>query len=353
MPTRSNRKSPSPAKKITLADIAKRSEVSLTTVSLVLRNKPGAGIPADTRQRIMDTAQNLGYRVKTPLRMRQGLTTIGVILKARADDLPLANPFYSHIYAGIEVACRQNRLNLLNASLPVDENNIPIELPRLLEAEHIEGLLLVGTFVDTTLDHVLGEKSIPVVLVDAYSESNTYDAVVSENFQGAYRAVSYLIEHGHRHIGLVGTERKAYPSIFDRRRGYLEALHDHGIAETYFADCLLQHDEALHCSKELLSQNRQITAIFGANDRVTIAAMQAATDLGRRIPDDLSFAGFDDIDLAQLVTPSLTTMQVDKISLGRLAVQTLLNRVQMPTLPPTVTALRTLLIERQSVKDIR
>ncbi|HZY42421.1 MAG TPA: substrate-binding domain-containing protein, partial [Anaerolineae bacterium] len=172
-------------------------------------------------------------------------------------------------------------------------------------------------------------------------------------FQGAYRAVSYLIEHGHRHIGLVGTGRRAYPSIFERRRGYLEALQDHGIAETYFADCILQPDEAHHCAKELLSRNPQITAMFGANDRVTIAAMHAATELGRRIPDDLSFVGFDDIDLAHLVVPALTTMQVDKISLGRLAVQTLLNRVQMPALPPTVTALRTRLIERQSVKDIR
>jgi len=93
--------------------------------------------------------------------------------------------------------------------------------------------------------------------------------------------------------------------------------------------------------------------MFGANDRVTIAAMQAATELGRRIPDDVSFVGFDDIDLAHLMAPALTTMQVDKIGLGRLAVQTLLNRVQMPTLPPTITSLRTRLIERQSVKDIR
>lgn len=353
MPSRTSRKIPSPAKKITLADVAKQSAVSLTTVSLVLRNKPGVGIPAETRRRVLDTARDLGYRVKTPLKVRQGLTTIGVILKARADDLPLANPFYSHVYAGIEAACRLNRLNLLNASLPVDENNIPIELPRMLEAEHIEGLLLVGTFVDTTLDHVLGEKSIPVVLVDAYSESNAYDAVVSDNFQGAYRAVSYLIENGHRHIGLVGTFCRAYPSILERRRGYLEALHDHDIAETYFADCILHPDEAHLAAKQLLAKNPQITALFGANDRVTIAAMLAASELGKRVPDDLSLVGFDDIDLARLVKPALTTMQVDKISLGRLAVQTLLNRVQMPTVPPTVTALRTRLIERQSVKDIR
>jgi len=199
----------------------------------------------------------------------------------------------------------------------------------------------------------LGEKSIPVVLVDAYSESNAYDAVVSDNFQGAYRAVSYLIENGHRHIGLVGTTRRAYPSILERRRGYLEALRDHDIAETYFADCILRHDESHVAAKQLLAQNPQITALFGANDRVTIAAMHAAFELGRRVPDDLSLVGFDDIDLAHLTSPALTTMQVDKINMGRIAVQALINRAHTPDIPPTTIALRPCLIERRSVKDIR
>ena len=342
-----------PAKRVTLSDIAEQSDVSLTTVSLVLRNKFGSGIPAETRQRVLDTARDLGYRGKSPTEARQTLNQIGILLRAREDDLPLANPFYSTILAGIEAACRQNRFNLLSATLPVNDDNYPLEIPRLLDGEHVDGLLLVGTFVDRTLDHLLGEKSVPVVLVDAYSDSTAYDAVVTENYSGAYQAVSYLIEHGHRHIGIVGSLPRAYPSIYERRRAYAEALQEHDIATTYFADCHLRREEAFVATTHMLQQDPQITALFGVNDDMAIAAMRAAQTLGKQVPQDISVIGFDDIDLAHLTIPALTTMQVDKLSLGRTAVQTLINRVQTPESPRATVALRTRLIERQSVRDLR
>jgi LacI family transcriptional regulator len=355
MSARSTRKPQSASKRVTLADIAKKSGVSLTTVSLVLRNKSGAGIPPETRQRVLDTARDLGYRLKvsgSTEQPRQTLTQIGVVLRAREDDLPLANPFYSYILAGIEAACRQNRLNFLSATLPVNADNYPIEVPRLLEEEHVDGLLLVGTFVDQTLDHVLGEKSVPIVLVDAYSESNAYDAVVTDNYQSAYRAVSYLIEKGHQHIGIVGSLRRAYPSIRERRRGYLDALQDHDLDAAYFADCHLIREEAATAVSTLLHDSPQVTALFGVNDDMAIATMRAVQASGRRVPDDLSIIGFDDIELAHLTVPALTTMQVDKVNMGRTAVQTLLNRAQAGDAPQISVALHTRLIERQSVRDI-
>ncbi len=352
MSARSSRKPQPASKRVTLADIAKRSDVSLTTVSLVLRNKAGSGIPMDTRQRVLDTARSLGYHVKSPAETRQTINQIGILLRAREDDLPLANPFYSTILAGIEAACRQNRINLLSATLPVNDDNYPLEIPRFLDSEHIDGLLLVGTFVDYTLDRLLGEKLIPTVLVDAYSDSIVYDAVVTDNYQGAHQAVSYLVERGHRHIGLVGTLPRAYPSLRERRRAYVEVLHEHDNTATYFADCHLRHEEAFTATTRLLQQNPQVTALFGVNDDMAIAALRAAQALGRQVPQDISVIGFDDIDLARLTIPALTTMQVDKLSLGRTAVQTLINRVQLPDSPRVTVALRTRLIERQSVRDI-
>jgi LacI family transcriptional regulator len=352
MATRTGHKPDFP-KRVTLSDIAEKSNVSLTTVSLVLRNKSGIGIPAETRRRVLEIARDLGYRMKLPAEIRQGVNQIGAVLKARGDDLPLTNPFYSHILAGIEAACRQNRMNLLSATLPVDADNCPTDLPRFVEEEHVDGLLLVGAFVDQTLDHLLGEKSIPIVLVDAYSESNAYDAVVTENYQGAYEAVSYLIEHGHRHIAIVGSQQRAYPSIRERRRAYVDALQDHGITETYYADCHLLKEEAYLAVTRVLQDNPQLTAVFCVNDDIATATIRAAHGLGRRLPQDLSITGFDDIDLAHLTHPPLTTMQVDKINMGRMAVQVLLNRVQSPDLPRVTMALRTRLIERQSVRDIR
>jgi LacI family transcriptional regulator len=162
-----------------------------------------------------------------------------------------------------------------------------------------------------------------------------------------------LIEHGHQHIGIVGSQPRAYPSIRERRRAYVDALQEHGITASYFADCHLIKEEAYVAVTQLLQDQPQLTAVFCVNDDIATATIRAAHGLGKRLPQDLSIIGFDDIDLAHLTHPSLTTMQVDKINMGRMALQALLNRAQSPDSPRVTMALRTRLIERQSVRDIR
>jgi LacI family transcriptional regulator len=161
--------------------------------------------------------------------------------------------------------------------------------------------------------------------------------------------VSHLIQQGHWHIGLVGSCPDAYPSLRERRQGYIQALSEHGIAETYFADCTPKKETAFEAATLLLSQSPQITALFGCNDEMALAAMQAAQALGRQVPETLSVIGFDDIDLAQHVTPPLTTMRVDKVGMGRIAVQLLVNRVEFPDTEPVTSVIHPRLIERESV----
>ena len=334
-----------------MAEIAEQSGVSLSTVSLVLRDKPGVG--PDTRQRVLDVAKELGYiSTNSNAAHRSSLTTIGLILKAEADRVPQANLFYSHVIAGIEAACRQQQINLLYATLPVDQDSYPLELPRILiEKDTADGLLLVGAFLDETLAQVVERHLSPIVLVDAYSASNHYDSIVSGNFNGAYQAVTYLIQQGHRHIGLVAGHPQAYPSIQERRRGYIQALQDNGISGRYFADChIVNGNEIQSATTDLLQRYPRITAVFGANDEVAITVMEAAQTLGLRIPSDLSVVGFDDIDLADCVSPSLTTMHVDKVGMGRLAVQLLVNRIKYPHSSPVTAVIRPHLVERNSVQ---
>lgn len=345
-----------------LADIARRSGVSPTTVSLVLRDK--AGIPQETRTRVLRAARALGYRpnragkTQSPVRPphptphRPGtLHTVGLLIKSTSDQSGAANPFYSHVLAGIEEECRSRRVNLLYATLPVDENNLPVEMPRLLGEKNVDGLLLVGTFLDKTLQHVLEAQSVPVVLVDGYSDYS-YDSIVTDNVNGAAEAVTHLIRRGHRHIGIVGSRANAYPSIRERREGYVRALRENGISEKYFADSALDDAEATQAAHKLLSEHAEITALFGANDAIAIAAMHAAEALGFEVPHNLSVVGFDDIDVAQHVFPSLTTMHVDKIGMGRMAVQLLRNRAQHPEAERVTAVVRPRLIERQSVKTL-
>jgi LacI family transcriptional regulator len=219
----------------------------------------------------------------------------------------------------------------------------------MLLEDDLDGLLLVGAFVDATIGRLVERHNTPVVLVDAYAAEHIYDSVVSDNFRGAHEAVSYLIECGHRHIGLVGSLPTTYPSIEERRRGYLRALREHGIAPPYFADSHIPPDQAAEATADLLRRFPRITALFCCNDALAIAVMQAAQALGRAVPGDLSIVGFDDIDLAAHVTPALTTMRVDKLSMGRLAVQLLVNRATFPATGRVTTVLRPALVKRRSV----
>lgn len=336
------------ARRVTLEDIARESAVSLATVSLVLRNKPG--INEETRRRVLLAAQRLGYRRSNgegvpPLRLQR----IGVLIKTRAGDPPQTNPFYAQVLAGIEAACRRLQINLLLATVPVDEDNHPEEVPRMLLEDELDGLLLVGAFVDATISRLLARPGRPVVLVDAYASDAGYDSVISDNFRGAYDAVSYLIARGHRHIGLIGSLPHTYPSLEERRRGYLQALQDHAITTPYFGDCHVYEHEAAQAALDLLQRSPQITALFCCNDLMALAALRALRQVGVRLPEDLSIVGFDDIESAAHVSPALTTMRVDKASMGRLAVQLLLNRADYPDASCVTTVLRPTLIERASV----
>jgi len=256
------------------------------------------------------------------------------------------------VLAGIETACRRQQINLLYATVPVDEDNHPQELPRMLLEGHLDGLLLVGAFVDATIARLMQRRATTTVLVDAYAAENSYDSVVSDNFRGAYQAVDHLLRRGHRHIGVVGSMPNAYPSIEERRRGYLRALRDRGIADHYFADSHLTREQAAAAASDLLRRHPCVTALFCCNDETAIGVMQAAPSLSRRIPDELSIVGFDDIDLAAHVAPALTTMSVDKVSMGRMAVQLLAQRVEFPDASCVTAVLRPTLVERQSVRSI-
>jgi LacI family transcriptional regulator len=340
------------SERVTMEDIARHSGVSLTTVSLVLRDKPG--INDETRRRVLDTARTLGYRRRLPSEAAplQGLRHIGVIVKARMYDKPEDNQFYAPVLAGIEAACRKQQTNLLYATVPVDEDNHPQELPRMLLEDGLDGLLLIGAFVDATIAHLMHRSPAPTVLVDAYAADNGYDSVVSDNFRGAYQAVAYLIQQGHRRIGVVGSMPNAYPSIEERRRGYLQALSDYGIAEPLFADSHIAHPEAAAAGIELLRRAPDVTALFCCNDLIAVEVMRAAQQLGRCVPDDLSIVGFDDIDLAAHIAPALTTMRVDKVSMGRMAVQLLAQRIEFRDASHVTAILRPTLVERQSARSL-
>jgi len=339
-----------PTDKVTLATIADATNVSQATVSLVLRGKPGVG--SETRQRVIEAAQALGYSFKTPASTSGALPktdvrNLGVVLTAPLEDLLADNQFYTPVLAGIESVCRRYDINLLYANMPVDERNNALEVPRLLMEGNVDGVLMVGECLDQRTLATLRQRKLPTVLVDAYAPGNPFDVVVTDNEQGAYEAVRHLISLGHQHIALIGSNPASFPSINERREGYLRALAEQSL-EPIIIESELDRAQVVQPVTELLSSRAPVSALFGCNDLVAWAASHTAQRLGRRVPEDLSVAGFDNILQAREAFPPLTTMRVDKIGMGRIAAQLIVNRIENPESAIVRAVIRPQLILRES-----
>lgn len=340
------------ANKVTIAQIAEACGVSTTTVSLVLNDKPG--VSEETRSRVLEVAQELGYlpAINATSRKNPGLTTVGMVVKSEPGLLPPSNPFYSQIIAGVDEACQDMRINLLFAMLPVDRNNHPRNVPPLMDNSAVDGLLMVGTFIDRTIYTILGQRTLPIILVDGYSDTGRYDMVVSDNFRAAYRAVEYLIKKGHRHIGLVGSEPEGYPSLRQRRNGYFRALKENEISQSYVANFNVNRSQGEEETAALLTENPKVSALFCVNDNVALGALRAARRLERRLPQELSVLGYDDTYLATSVSPSLTTMRVDTLAMGRAAVHMLALRIEKPAAARFTFTIHPELVERESTSPL-
>ncbi|WP_322794565.1 LacI family DNA-binding transcriptional regulator [Bellilinea sp.] len=340
-------------KKVKITEIAHRAGVSISTVSLVLNNRPG--VARDTRERVLSVAASLGYSPPHSFTdaTQSRLSTLRMLVKLDPGQAPQANPFYSKVIVGIEDACRRKGINLLFASLPVDENNHPLQPPgQSVTNGNADGLLLVGIYASEAFLDGLTQYPAPVVLVDGYAARDHYDAVVSDNFHAAYQAIEYLLEKGHRHIGLIGGDEHCYPSLLDRRNGYLRALKEHGISHTYLASFNITRTKGFDETAALLRNHPQITALFCINDEIASTAIRAAQSVGRRVPDDLSVVGYDDTYIATNTHPALTTLHVDTVAMGRAAVELLELRRLNPDSARMTLLIHPYLVERESVKPL-
>ncbi len=340
------------AKRVTLSEIAQASGLSLSAVSLALSNKPG--ISKETRMRVVELARSMGYRFKVEPddASRRSMQTIGLLLTTKVDEEHHIDYFFAYIISAIEATCQQMNLNVMYGNLLLDKKLRPYSIPPLLEKGEVDGFIIARFSVNDEIVDVLDSRNLPVVLLEAYCPTRSYSSILYDNFQGGYDATEYLIRKGHRHIGFVGGHLKDYPSFRDRRRGCLKALEDHHIAPPYFADFSVyeaQRAEVVESAVKLVQHNRQITALACATDDIAIASISGLSQAGISVPGDVSVIGFDDIEMAESTVPALTTMRVNKHSMGRMAVQILLNHALLETRDCVNSYFRPMLVERASV----
>jgi LacI family transcriptional regulator len=338
-------------KKPNLADVAAAVGLSPAAVSLALHGKPG--VSETTRTRVLEAARRIGYLPATsPAGRARDPVTVTLVIRALPEPRPAANVFYGPILSGIEERCRGLNIRLMFATMPVDEHNHPLYIPPSVADRRTDGLIIVGADFGPGSAALIGDNKLPAVLVDGYSENDTLCSVDIDNVFGARVAVRYLLDSGHREIALVGTAPDAYPSVRERRVGYEQTLAEAGLTPHYVDVPYYDHERAASAAVQYVQAHREITAIFCANDLVAITFVQLARAAGISIPDQVSVMGFDDIDLAGLIKPALTTMDVDKTGMGRLAVTLLLHQLELERSCATTTLVKPTLIERETVRTL-
>ncbi len=323
-------------------DIARYLGVSLGTVSLALRNSPQVSL--EMRQGVQRAAAELGYVYRPRENQTAEVKHLAFISGAQA-----SNFFYTGVLQGIEQACRERKITL-HYSLLKDITAHSLEQYRANDA------LLIAGFVDPAMVRELKNLELPTVLIDTNLSQMGLERVEIENFGNSYRAAEYLMAAGHRRIAfLCGPPPERFSSFDTRYYGYRSAVLDQGL-EPYAIHGLTE--PILKTSEQVMKRwlaehgKPEFTALMCCNDEAAIGALLALQSAGVQVPQDVSIIGFDDIEMAQVVRPALTTFNVDRTFLGSLAVERVVERFHHPEKAFQSTLIEATLVERDSTRAL-
>jgi LacI family transcriptional regulator len=321
-----------------MTDVAQAAGVSLKTVSRVVNGEPL--VAPNTAEIVREAIDSLGYRRNEMARtLRQGRVTrtLGLVIE------DVSNPFYSAITRGVEEETRARGLLVIVGSSDEDPER-ERALVHLLCERRVDGLLVVPASSDhryllPELDH-----GTEVVFIDRPPGRIAADVILLDNVGGARTAVEHLLAHGHRRIAIVA-DKPTISTAEERHQGYREALDAAGVALDPELVRLGANDAASAeaAVREVLALRQPATAIFTGNNRITTGALRALSGNG-----SVALVGFDDLELAELVSPPVTVVAYDAAELGRRAARVLWERLSGEDRPPQRIVLPTTLVPRGS-----
>jgi LacI family transcriptional regulator len=325
-----------------MKDVAALADVSLSTVSRVINDT--GGVRPDMVSRVERAVRLLGYETDLTAsslrRTNRTSATIGMIF----DDV--ANVFFSAVQRGVEDVVRPRGVLAFSASSDLDPRR-ERDLTRALIKRRVDGLIIVPSGEDQSYLQRERRAGVGLVFVDRMPRFIDADAVISDNRGGAGTGVKHLITAGHRRIGFLGDRAEVFTAA-ERLRGYRDALGAHGLPEEgrLVRQGVEGSSAAYDAARAMLSSPEPPTALFSAQNLITIGAIRALRDLG--LQRTIAFVGFDDVPLADALEPGLTVVRQDPQQLGRAAAEALLGRLDGDVAGWRRIVLPTVLVERGS-----
>jgi LacI family transcriptional regulator len=332
-------------KEITIKDVAKKANVSISTVSRVLNGLDR--VSKKTRNHVLEVIEQLNY---TPNNV--AVSMVKKKSKMIAVMVPdIINPFYTAVIQGAEeIAKSHGYLPFVYATN--DNPSEEIEFLNTILSKGIDGIIAISSFQDYRFFQKLSK---PVVIVDRFIERCGMDAVVIDNYGGAYQAISHLIENGHKDIAII-IGPKDFNIGQERFKGYQDALKDYQITirTEYVKQVRWYEKDGYHSTFELLELDQPPTAIFASNNMLCRGVIRALQDRNETIGDHISLIGFDDNELATFNRPNVSVIDRPTYEMGIQATKILLERMKENEKSgiPKKILLGTQLISRGSVKNL-
>lgn len=316
-------------------EIAKLAGVSRSTVSRVINNYPN--VPEETRKKVMEIIKEYNYVPHASARMLAGgkNKSIGLFIVDMRSVLQGRQVSNSSFFGPITSAIIDNA-NKMGYNVLVSLISKPKDFNRVKETfynKSISGGIFVGVKDNQQeiKDLIISGHKVLIMDQSVKSDEQVYSKSIiinADNFNGAYKATKYLIDLGHTEIAHVKGEENQL-STLERLEGYRQALLDSGIEVKN--RLIVKGDFTIEggykATKKLLRKNTP-SAIFFSNDSMAVGAMQAIEEAGLKIPEDISIVGFDDIEMAKYIKPSLTTVRMDLSEMADIAISSLINSIE-------------------------
>lgn len=330
--------------KVTIAEVAKRANVSKTTVSRII-NGNYAHTTEETREKVLQAIKELEYRPNALAKGLKSMRTnlIGMVLSN------LKNPFWSTVLEGVEDACREMGYQLMICNS--NENpEIEEELIKELRMRQVDGIIINPTCKNQELYNKLIAEQFPIVVMNRRIQNNSACGVVVDNVKGAYIAVNHLLKYGRKRVAVVLYKNPFVSTWKERLEGYKKALLANGFTDGDFIVLELEEGKnQIEYVKRFFRSRQDIDAVFSTNTMVTLEVIGALKELNVAIPKQIAIVSYDEAVWSKHIDPPLTTIRQPGYQMGQRAAQSLIDLFSSADKPlPSMDVLLPELIVRAS-----
>lgn len=322
---------------IRLKDIAERVGVSISTVSRVIQNDQTRNVNQETKAKIWEAVKELGYipnqNARNLVANKQGKNKIrtmkiGWVANPKQAEI---NPYFANIYTGIRDVLTDHDYNLI--SITRDELENETLLLKTIHDSGIEGLLLIDKINDSIIEYI--QQNIPLVGLDFFYTDKNIAIVDYDRVESIKMVVQYLVKQGHRDIGFIGGGvNETFENLYAEHRfkGFQYAMEEAGLAiqSEWVMNTQWKMENSYEKMKTLIKSDplHMPTAMVCASDLMAIPAMRAVRENKLRIPEDIAFFGVDNIEMGKYSSPQLSTVDIPKYEMGRIAAKTIMEMVE-------------------------